>query len=233
MNSLPLNRIIEESHLYEGLIYTHNVQVTVSHLNQRNANEHVAFFRFGSENRLGILLTDKLSLKELKNIITKLNNYGWFPSYYYSKALLGTKYAYSEKELLNFYPLHQRTVVVCDAKYDLEVSAEQYDVLYHISPDVYKDKILRVGRAPRSKNKTANHPDRIYLATNKNEAVNLATDNKFYPEHNYFTVFEIDLKKLNARREIKFFRDPAFKGGVYTYENIPPQYITVCGEIKT
>jgi hypothetical protein len=229
------NKIIEELYLYEGLICTRNISIVYSHMTQWNANKNIAFFIFGKgnklENRLGVLLTKTLPEKELENDIKKLNNYGWFPSYYYSKNDMAKKHVYNEKELFSFYKNEEKTIIVFDAKYDYEVGMDNYEFLYHISPLTNKEKILKLGLSPKSKNKVTTHPNRVYLSFSNNDVKKLVGDNNFYPNEKIFIVFKIKLNELLKRREMKFFADPAFKDGIYTYENIPPHYIEIVDQI--
>ena len=239
MQFLPPNRVIEENYLYEGLIYTHDIDLSLSQLLQRNSNQNVAFFKFSGngslkkENRIGMLLLNTLPEKECLNTLKTLNSLGWLPSYYYSKGTLTQKYKYNENEFINFYKNNFKTILVFDAKFDLEyVDANNSQYLYHITPIKYKDKILKIGLAPKSKSKIATHPHRIYLCDDYNLTIDLLNDSHFYPEEKTFVVFKIKLKELLKRRSIRFFQDPAYKQGLYTYENIPPNYIEIINQIE-
>lgn len=232
-----IKRTIEEDYLYEGLIYSRDIDLMLSHLNQWNSGINVAFFKFGgksnSENRMGMLLTTKLEENELENIFKKVNNYGWFPSYFYSKDQLSDKYKFEINSFKQFYKTHEKSVIVFDAKFDMELlNANGIDNLYHITPKRFKEKILKIGLAPKSKNKTATHPNRVYLCKTYEDVIALMDHNKFYPNDRIFVVFQINNKELIKRRDIKYFVDPAYIDAIYTYENIPPQYIKLYNEVE-
>lgn len=104
------------------------------------------------------------------------------------------------------------------------------DYLYHISPSVYKDKILRKGFVPKSVNSEFNYPSRCYffLGTLTKKEVKewipvFKKYNKKYCNTPY-SLFTIDVGKIPDN--VTFYLDPNLKGGCYTYDNISPSTIT-------
>ena len=76
--------IIEESELYEGLIYTYNIFSTVWKLNQHYSSNNIIFEQFENENRFYLYIKNGIiDYNTLNNIIqTAENVLGWIPSYY-------------------------------------------------------------------------------------------------------------------------------------------------------
>ena len=79
---------------------------------------------------------------------------------------------------------------------------------------------------PRSKHQLGNQPSRIYLAYKRDGIDILARHHKFYPDEKQFIILEIDVEELAKSKKVKFFNDSSFEDyGIYTYDNLPPQYI--------
>lgn len=87
-------------------------------------------------------------------------------------------------------------------------------------PLLQMKKKKKMGLIPKSKNKRANHHDRVYLGYNKNIVKNLAYQFK----SGEYILLEIDTMGL----DIILYDDPDFsKNGGYTYSNIHPKYIKI------
>ena len=96
-----------------------------------------------------------------------------------------------------------------------------------------EEKILRIGLAPKNKEKLSRHPERIYFTNSLEGAKRLIHNIKFIVNNDKFSIFEVDLKKLHMVRHIRWFPDPNYPGeGFYTYENIPPKYLKVVRRIN-
>jgi hypothetical protein len=121
-----------------------------------------------------------------------------------------------------------------DAKYDQELSQKDIPpLIYHVSPSIHEEKILKIGLVAKSKNKLSAHPERIYLGISEDATMGLLKDSKFTKGISEFTLYEVNHKKLELARTIRFFADPIYPNkAFYTYENIPPQYLKVVRRIK-
>lgn len=104
-----------------------------------------------------------------------------------------------------------------------------YRYLYHATPSLYTERILKYGLIPKAKNNVFMYPERVHLSTkcddtlfNSLKAV-LGMNKKY--KGTTFDVLQIDVRKL--QQNIKFFKDPDYNSGVYTYDNISPQAIKV------
>jgi hypothetical protein len=228
-------KLLEEQYLYEGLIWTHPIEPTVHHLNEIiNGIDNIIFKQFPNENRFYIFIKDgKISEKVLKWILTSTNNRGWCPSYFVERPE-NINYQ-SPEQFIGMVNRNVNIKLVFDAKFDIEYGKDDFPdyVLYHATPMKYKEKILKIGLAPKSKSKAATHSHRVYFTFDMNGINKLLQNPKFYPDETEFVIFKIDLWTLFKSRKIRFFEDPAYIGqAVYTYENIPPKFITIEKEIR-
>ncbi len=224
-----LKRIIQEIKLYEGLDMTHSRATTIGMLKTwgkyRDRKSEIIPYVEGEDK---VIISIKNSSKdEFDNIIRLINNMGWFPSVYY---LENQPKKYDYNTFIKLIESNYELLLEIKAKFDIQVDSDtidSIDELYHISPTVNEDKILKIGLAPKNKEKIATHPSRIYFAFDYKDAEFLAKDRNFNQGKKHMTIFKVDMIELNKRRLIRFFKDPDFEGGIYTYENIPPQFISV------
>lgn len=119
--------------------------------------------------------------------------------------------------------------IICEAKFNKRI----YDVpkkLYHVThfSDGKIDKILKNGLVPKSNSKRAFHTERIYMGFNLMATKNLAYQ---FDVKGVYILFEIDTQKIGSNKlllkdYLRIYEDPDyFKGGCYTYQNIPPNCI--------
>ena len=224
-NMIKLKRIVEEIILYEGLEISHEIDSCMTNLTRMwNFDNRVNYEKDGKT--IKMIVYKSLTPEELDTIANHIENFlGYFPSHLSTKTS-NDKYNY--EKALNLLSTNQLTAVYFDAKYDLEISEDKLpDVLYHISKSIYDAKISKIGLVPKTKNKMSAHPSRIYLTYSPKSASGLIGNPQF-PKNDKFTLYSIDFKELKKVRRIRFFEDPAYIGkGIYTYENIPPQFLKV------
>lgn len=103
---------------------------------------------------------------------------------------------------------------------------------YHVAPAFLKDKILKNGLVPKSKNNFLKYPDRVYLmratTEGKKDVCELAYElyeksaNKI--SNGMYSLFGI---KSDGLDDVKFYIDKNLLGcdSFFTYENIPPKNI--------
>ena len=115
---------------------------------------------------------------------------------------------------------------------------EKYDCLYHATPTIYVDKILKQGLIPKSKSNLYFYPDRVFCMNGNRlndeqitvlKYVQLARGCGKHFDNNEFTILKIDTKRLPD--DIKFYVDPMSPNAVFTYDNIPPQAITISSKL--
>jgi len=224
----------EEKYLYEGLLYSYPIDITVRQLNERLMSTNDIFFKqYNNENRYYLSIKDgEINPKQVNWAILSSDSYGWFPSKYEVGGMLKK---YTDVENLCTELNKNKTIIITfDAKYDIQLFIDDFidDYVYHISPRNNKEKIMKIGLAPKSSNKTANYLSRIYLTYKLSDVDKLLSDIRFHPDSKEFVIFKIKVKELLKHRIVRFFEDPAYKGfGFYTYENIPSKYIEIEKEI--
>jgi len=225
-----LRRIIEEYNLYEGLDVTHNVETSVDILNSWwNMGGTVYFEERNTKIKMAVLKTIKK--EDIDGIRQWANNLGYFPS---SQSIRCENKKFDYEQIISALEVGFPFDIFFDPKYDPEVAEKELPAAaYHITPSSKEEKILRIGLAPRSKEKISKHPERIYFAGSIEDAELLSKRKDFAGNNTLFTIFGFDLKELKKRRKIRYFSDPRYGKGFYTYENIPPQYLKVVKRIRT
>lgn len=113
-----------------------------------------------------------------------------------------------------------------EPKFDVEIPKDKFpNKVYHITPVNKLNKILKIGLSPKTKNNLFSYSERVYLSNNVESLLNLAKlfvkgDDKKEKE---FVILEISIKLMYLRQRL--FKDPNFKNGYYTLENISPKLI--------
>ncbi len=179
---------------------------------------------------------DNYDKENIDEIIKFMDSFGWYPS---SLASYFRDTKFGNITLSSFIEEKKPFTILFEAKYDTEVT-DLPSVAYHVVPDLYGKKIERYGLTPKTKSKIATHPERIYLLINADEEdietlcyelhqkLSMESQNRI---HSYL-ILEIDLKRLPNHR---FYNDPNFSvggEGIWTFQNIPPIYIRVVGEVE-
>lgn len=109
--------------------------------------------------------------------------------------------------------------------------------LYHVTPSRNKEKILRNGFYPVSKNSEFNYPGRVHFvlgSASEEEIYGLARQlyeaDKNKKKDGMYTIFKLDINRFPKRAML--FKDPSYCKGVYTYANIRPDVIIGSKEIE-
>ncbi|WP_146739363.1 hypothetical protein [Pseudoprevotella muciniphila] len=109
---------------------------------------------------------------------------------------------------------------------------QNYRYLYHSSPKIFQDKVMRCGLIPKSKNTLFLYPDRTFLMVGDNlnsQQINVlknvqternsncnTLNQKETKEHILIT---IDVSKIP--QDVKFYCDPLSHRAIFTNDNIP------------
>lgn len=205
--------------LYEGLIKTQDINQTISII-KREFCENITDIRtVGKYNSvIDITFKDKTNVN---NILVRMNNLGWTPS--------GKDY----KKLIQQSNNNDFTLEF-EAKFDREIQdKEKEQIFYHVTPTVnYINKINKIGLCPKTQNKKAEHPERVYLfpANEYNNSVKTFAsnilNNAFRKNIEYqkeVSILEIKLD-IETFLKLKLFKD-SYSSGYWTYQNIPPKNI--------
>lgn len=110
--------------------------------------------------------------------------------------------------------------------------------MYHATPTIYIDKILKQGLVPKSKNSFSNYPDRVYFIlgddlTQENLMLfgylQKNRSGETIHDDNQYTILQIEIEKLLSNTQM--YIDPRAKNAVYTHDNIPPNAINILGTL--
>lgn len=158
--------------------------------------------------------------ENVKIIIEKMKLMGWSKSYITPPSIINGM----PMKAISFDPIYQ------DSIKDI---IKRWRFLYHISPAINKDSILKKGLLPFSKNGKFDYPPRVHLlkpSLSDSQLRSIARqlyDSDNSPDNNgTYCLFQIDVNKLPD--EIDFFFDPRFEKGVYTKQEIPKESINGC-----
>lgn len=223
-----IKEILEEiQSVYEGLILTHPLDASMEYLtNWCNFENKIEYKKLESTKFVAIIRTS-ITMTELDVLLKNTNNLGYYPAYIYDKINnIGKKYTLDNvNDMINAKVIFE---IRFEAKYGDVIDGESYKLLYHVTDIKYKDKILRCGLCPKSKEKLAAHPDRVYLTLKKETAYLFS----YYPQSKITTpiLFEVDLNK--SQTEVTLYLDPNFKvtgdaRGFYTNDNISPRCLKI------
>ena len=119
------------------------------------------------------------------------------------------------------------------AKFNVEYKEKSVpDLLYHIAPSRVVDKILSKGLIPKANGRQENHPERVYLYTEKPVNWKEIANNFRYSgkeRDELYSLLRIDKRKINS--DVKFYYDSntysEYPIAIYTNEPIPPTAIDV------
>ena len=229
----------------EGLIHTYNINTSTSIL-KKWYNSMTKYFNIEilSNDTFEITVTDKISTTLFRVLIRDINNLGYFPSIVYleNEHNMINQFKYDFDKINNILMSKNiiKLIISCEKKFDDEILI--LNTVFHVCKERNISKIFRNGLSPRSKNRVSTHPERIYFCLDIESCEDLIdkfkiNDNiKNLPEQKY-NILKInipdlisDLKKHN--KEIIFRKDPNMnKNGVYTYDNIPKEYIKLLNEV--
>lgn len=192
------------------------------------------------DHSMSIFLTYPFNVEQLKKVMSIADVSGWI--------FIGAAIRYggeAEEQIternfdallskLHLLPPKTTIMFNLEAKHGHEINDIQktHSVLYHITPTKNVEKIMKIGLTPRTQNKIANHPERIYLGTNLKELQSgLLNAMKMTTEEKDWTILKIDTSFF-TKPGVKLFTDPMYDFGMYTLSNIPPYYITIEKQIK-
>jgi hypothetical protein len=230
-------QILEEQIINEFITQTIDSNKTIKELENRfnkkfavsgvvDNNDIIILFKKGYENLFP-------SQYEYINEINKfMDSFGWFPA-----SINGFKF--NEKILTAKKNTTDEIRIRYETKYDAQIIPnEKY--YYHLSPDTFWSQIKSNGLTPKSKSKLSNHPERVYLIKkhDPDEFIDMAKKlfnyvnpkNKEYIRDYY--VLRIDVEALIKSGRDKFYKDPNYILGIWTYENIPPSYVEKIATIE-
>jgi hypothetical protein len=107
---------------------------------------------------------------------------------------------------------------------------------YHVTPDIYINKIKEEGLTPKSESKLSQHPDRIYFYLNPESsfkflASSLWNASKYKDQVKKYYILEVDLNQLPDHHFYGDTESSLMYVPVYTTQKVPPAAIKVIGTI--
>lgn len=226
-NIFAIDEDTQKNPLMEGIFSTYNPEKIIGYLKKRYGDAAIIKIT-DSCNGEKIFLIKTGDVDYNQNIIDKdMRLCGYFPSKVDRK---------NNQRVIQYEPLHQNVV-------NNKVQEKEY--IFHITPTIKVDKILKNGLTPKTCNKRFVYPDRIYFFLEEyyyEEWVYILKEfydeelksfkigiKKEKPYNGTYTVLAIDTEKI---KDIDFFYDPNAENCVYTYDNISPDAIEIVCEIE-
>lgn len=232
-----------EKQLNEGLILTHDIYNSIYLIGE--------FFKFDqlksiNPNGTKIELTvNHFDLDTFTKFLILINNLGYYIAIitmYNSKNMpKNIKLSEFKSEYYSdeFISKLTRIDFALEPKFDVTHKLKS-DTLYHVTESRYVDRILETGLIAKSKNTKTEYPERIYFVYDLEDAKNYINGkneyyltsinkSKFADKSKYKHIeYKIIKITMNGSDNLTFYEDPNFKGkGLYTYDNISPEKITV------
>ena len=203
--------------------------------NIKNGNR-VEFVRIGPFNSSFDIVVDRLDQNTLNYLNKFMSEKGWFPTNISLSGMKGRIYS----NHVNEYMGEDDVQIGYESNFAKEVNTTQTKA-FHVTPDIFIDKIKKTGLTLKSESKLSNHPDRIYLFLNQDEdgsknmvwAIWNSLSKERQNQIKDYYVLEIDLTKLPNH---KFYHDPQSMGtyeAIYTNQAIPRSAIKVIDKINT
>lgn len=195
----------------EGLIHSYPSEKSVNILTRRFPSLSIEIKEDGE------LLVNNDSYQKLREFIPLITNLGYFISSVFILSDRKWTKHFKEDDTPSFF--------ILEPKYDRQVENIP-DVLYHVSPLRYIDKILKKGLSPRSGNKLTIHPERIYLTDSEDVIEYFGRYLIENQDEDGYCVYSVSTKNID-----KLYSDINMRnGGYYTINNIPPTDIELISE---
>lgn len=131
---------------------------------------------------------------------------------------------------------------------------KEQDCLFHICPYNFKEKIMKIGLVPSSKNNEYKYPNRIYLFKSIDENghslsfydlvenahilysamdnIKNVKDRRFNDNRHTWSIFRVNTSMLS--KDVVFYNDTTWgdDSAIWTYSNIPPSAIKHITDMK-
>jgi hypothetical protein len=223
-----IKKFVEEQKLEEGLVTTYPLDQTIRMIkNKFGLTDDDIFVNSFNNNgvetyKVGLTVPmsfDKNTLGEIKHMFISC---GYFVS--------------KEKK----YPEFKALSMTFEPKYEKDITnyiKNNFNYLFHCTPNVYVERILKNGLIPYSRNTEYGYPERIYFMVGDElkkvqisvlfrvqverikKTMNIPKTN----DDGKFSLLTIDVKRIP--NNIKFYSDPNAPLSIYTHDNIPAETI--------
>ena len=224
---IKLKPILDATHydsLYEGLILSHPKVSVIRFLKKYDDKVKISNIHDES-NGFIINFSNKVTNDDVGKILKTLENgYGWKPIKYVEMVTDTETTDWDKMLKLGYSP--ESIIIQLEPIHPVQLNVKDYPrYIYHVSPTMYKHRILKQGLIPKSMNKKFKHKDRVYFTdTLKNNyhiqlAELLARVNGVVES----SVYGIDTKNLPSN--FTLFNDELTDNSYFTKDNVPPRII--------
>lgn len=217
----------------EGLIVTHPLNKSVDII-ERQGYDVILIDSSKFKNRFFVEFD--LRIHNIAELLKLTNNLGWYCGQIRKTDEPhnnGVKFTQSNLKSLAYNT--GLCLLLFEPKYDIELNLSDYPYLYHYTPKTNIEKIRKFGLTPKTQNKVANHPDRIYLTFTLKSAERFGKNiiNRFNPDKKLQSksgcILAVNTDVLTSNTKI--YQDPNFyEEGCFTLNSIPPYALTVVKE---
>ena len=227
------------------------ITTDVFQLNNNKISKNDYFLTIEGKNII-VELKNHYDINEVKYILSSIYSTGFFISkYYISSKKMNDYLIKDENEFLLYWSTSKKKNIkydkniikiklFCEPKWDNSVQAPE--LIYHITEQENTKFILKHGLIPRSEKKKSYHPHRIYFISDKKQIkamfMSLKQNNFFnkYKNNIKYDVLKIDTRNLkskgfNEKDYNNVFYDDKNSQGIYTYDRIQKENITMYKEI--
>lgn len=243
------NYLKYQEQINEGLLKTNNLYSTVN-----SAETYFLGLKFKFEfknidynnNTFKLKISDFNYIQNIRNILEVIDSFlvnvnGYFPAKVYIEKFFGNEIKPWNNNMWNNLIKDSNNILSIEILFESKFDAEyipQTTSIYHLTSDDYLTKILKHGLSPKAKNKIRSHPDRIYLCENPKDCETLISkmrlkiwyDKQFNDKNNKketFSIVEIKFSSGKDNLNIKYYKDPNYTNGFYTYSYIPAKFISL------
>lgn len=188
-------------------------KVSISRILKKN-EEDLKNFKYGDI----AIFTSKNNPEISKKLFHLIDTMGYFISGLGKESMENIKN--DKSKILEELSMQKDICVFIEPKYDSEVNFQD-EYVYHTTDKKNLEKIMKIGLVPKTKNTRSFYPERIYLSPNikYNNSIKNQLGSDKAGEY-----VDLKIKKFPG---LKLYKDVRFKGGFYTYTNIPPKYIEI------
>jgi hypothetical protein len=233
--------------LTEGLIKTYDKKIILGNVLERLSLLKVDISgKIINDSKISIQLNNikHISYERLNNIAdiiynTVVNTGGYFISYIEVENIHGLKNKLKDDlyEVIKSKEYYISFNIIFESKF--EETSIIPDFLYHLTIEEYRNKILKNGLTPKSKDKLSNSLDRIYLCSTIEDCEKLIPEMEMYynmeRDKNMYVLnkkkYSKDVKplilKIDTKNIIKLYKDPNYINGYFTVDNILSENITI------
>lgn len=227
----------------EGLIKTYDPNLILDNVIERLSLLDININGYLTNSKIIIEIDNInfLSYSDLKNIADTLignisNLGGYFISYIEVDNIHRMKNKVKDDiyELIKNKKYYTKFKIVFESKFDKVIDIPNN--LYHLTIEEYKDRILKNGLIPKSKNKLSQNLDRIYLCSSIKDCERLIPQMSMYYEREKDRNMYVSKNKYSKKTDPiilkiipkdikKLYIDPNYINGYFTVDNIKPENI--------